>query len=116
MSGWHFADLLPGLYLGVLGALLVAALGRWFDPVPRRVALVFAGLVVLLLSPALCGGKVLLPVQILLHHPPFDHLPPPGYTGNRLHLDLVAQITPALALVRRSLAAGTWPLWNSWSG
>src|SRR4029079_941900 len=107
MSGWHFADLLPGLYLGALGTLLVAALGRWFDPVPRRGVLVFAGLVVLLLFPALLGGKVLLPVQILLHHPPFDHLPPPGYTGNRLQLALVAQLPTALALARRSLAAGT---------
>lgn len=116
MSGWHLADLVPGLYLAALALLLAAALRRWFDPVPRRVFGLFALFVLLLLAPVLFGGKVLLPVQILLHDPPFAHLPGPGYVGNRLHLDLVSQIAPALALVRRAFAAGCWPLWNAYAG
>jgi hypothetical protein len=105
-------NLLPGLYLAFLAVLLGWALRRFWDPVPLRVWAVFGLVLILLLSPALFGGKVLLPLDIL------PGIAPPGseIRGNPLQLDLVTQIVPAMAQVRREVGAGEWPLWNPLAG
>ncbi|MEA2691567.1 MAG: hypothetical protein QOJ16_954 [Acidobacteriota bacterium] len=117
MNGWHLNDLVPGLYVALLALLLGRGLRRWFDPVPRRVFAAFGVVLLLLLGPVLVGGKVLLPVEILTRTPPWQVLRPARPAlANRLQLDLVSQITPALALTRREVRAGEWPLWNHLSG
>lgn len=111
--------LLPGLWVALLAVLLWAALARWLDPVPGRVRLVHAGVLLLLFGPVLFAGRVLLPLGYLTKVPPFQQLwtekdaPPPG---NLLQSDLVLQITPWQIRVREALAAGEWPLWNHLSG
>jgi hypothetical protein len=107
--------LLPGLYLALLAFLLDRALRRWWDPVPARVWGVFAVLLLILFGPALFLGKVLLPVDIL----PGVVMPEKARAiprGNPLQLDLVTQIVPLQAAVRRQVRAGEWPLWNDLAG
>lgn len=104
--------LLPGLYLAFLATVLGWALRRFWDPVPLRVGAAFGVVLLLLLGPALFGGRVLLPLDILPGIAP----PGPEVRGNPLQLDLVTQIVPAMAQVRREVAAGEWPLWNPLSG
>jgi hypothetical protein len=117
MNGWHLTDLAPGLYVLLLALLLGRVLARWFDPVPRRVCAAFGLVLLLLLGPVLLGGRILLPVEILTRTPPWRVLRPARPAlANRLQLDLVSQITPALALVRRAVKAGEWPLWNHLAG
>jgi hypothetical protein len=117
MNGWHLSDLIPGLYTALLALLLGRALRRWFDPLPGRVAAVFGIVLLALLGPVLVGGKILLPVEILTRTPPWRTLRPARPAlANRLQLDLVSQITPALALTRREVKAGEWPLWNPLAG
>ncbi|HSS50968.1 MAG TPA: hypothetical protein VLX28_18660, partial [Thermoanaerobaculia bacterium] len=103
---------LPGLYLALLGFVLAIVLWRWWDPVPIRIWAVFGVVVVILFGPSLFLGKVLLPADILpwVRTPEEMRAPP---EGNRLQLDLVTQIVPLQAEVRRALAAGTWPAWNA---
>jgi hypothetical protein len=117
MASWSPSDLVPGLYLAGLGWILARALRRWFDPVPGRVWAAFAAALLVLLGPVLVGGKVLLPLEILTRQAPFqvlrENLP---HLANRLQLDLITQIAPALALVRREMRGGTWPLWNHLAG
>ncbi|HYU34923.1 MAG TPA: hypothetical protein VEW48_22460 [Thermoanaerobaculia bacterium] len=111
--------LLPGLWVTLLAVLLWAALGRWLDPVPRRVRLVHAAVLLVLFGPVLFAGRVLLPLGYLLKIPPLQTLwseeqglPP----GNLLQSDLVLQITPWQIRVREALHAGEWPLWNHLAG
>jgi hypothetical protein len=107
--------MLPGLYLALLAFLLDRALRRWWDPVPARIWGVFAVLLLILFGPALFAGKVLLPVDIL----PGVALPEDARKapeGNPLQLDLVTQIVPLQAQVRRQIRAGEWPLWNDLVG
>jgi len=66
MSGWTVADLLPGLYVILLGAGLAAILRRWFDPVPWRILAVFGLLLLVLFGTVLFGGGVLLPLGNML--------------------------------------------------
>jgi hypothetical protein len=108
---------LPGLYLLLLGFLLDRALRRWWDPVPWRVWAT-AGLVLLaLFAPALFGGRVLLSGDIV---PGLvvdgEGRPVSAVLGNPLHLDVVTQIVPLEAQVRRALQAGAWPQWNPLAG
>lgn len=111
--------LLPGLWVALLAALLWAALARWLDPVPRRIRLIHAAVLLVLFGPVLFAGRVLLPLGYLTKVPPFQQLwaeggaPPPG---NLLQSDLVLQITPWQIRVREALAAGEWPLWNHLAG
>lgn len=107
--------LLPGLYLAFLAFLLDRALQRWWDPVPARIWGVFAVLLLILFGPALFLGKVLLPADILpgVAMPENARVTP---QGNPLQLDLVTQIVPLQAAVRRQIRAGEWPLWNDLAG
>ena len=105
------AALLPGLYLALIAFLLALALRRWWDPVPLRVWTVFAAVVVILFGPALFLGRVLLPVDILAWLRPPEEMRAPA-EGNPLQLDLVTQVVPLQAEVRRALGDGTWPAWN----
>lgn len=111
--------LLPGLWVALLAALLWMALDRWLDPVPWRVRLIHAAVLLILFGPVLFGGRVLLPLGYLTKVPPFQQLwtaadaPPPG---NLLQSDLVLQITPWQIRVREAFGAGEWPLWNHLSG
>ena len=107
--------LLPGLYLAGLAFLLDRALRRWWEPVPGRVWAVFALLLVILFGPALFLGRVLFPADILpgVALPENARKPP---AGNVLQSDLITQIAPLQAQVRRSLEAGEWPLWNDLAG
>jgi membrane protein YfhO len=107
--------LLPGLYLAFLAFLLALALRRWWDPVPLRIWGVFALVLLILFGPALFLGKVLLPVDILPGVvAPEERGKPPE--GNPLQLDLVTQVVPWQAQVRRAVRAGEWPLWNDLAG
>jgi hypothetical protein len=106
-------DLLPGLWAGLLGALLAAALRRWLDPVPWRVLAVFAAVLLILFGPVLFGGKLLLPLDGLRGATPFQRLAPTRPHGNFLQGDLIQLVTPSLAVVRAAWAEGRWPLWNA---
>jgi hypothetical protein len=115
VSGWSLSDLLPGLYFLALAAGLAAGLHRWFDPLPPRLAAVFALLVSILFASSLFGGWVLLPLGNLKGAVPFRDLPSLP-RGNWLQGDLIHQITPWLLEVRRAVFDGRWPLWNARSG
>jgi len=107
--------LLPGLYLAFLAFLLDRALRRWWEPVPGRVWTAFGVVLVILFGPALFLGRVLLPTDILPGvAQPQDVGEEPR--GNVLQLDLVTQIVPLQAQVRRAVRAGEWPLWNDLAG
>jgi len=113
------SGILPGLWLALLTAGLAAALRRWWDPVPGRVLALFAAVLLALFAPALFGGRVLLPLDILTRHPPFQGLAMPaarGNPGNPLQRDLVTQIVPWQLEVRAAFARGEWPLWNDHAG
>ncbi|HEX4961070.1 MAG TPA: YfhO family protein [Thermoanaerobaculia bacterium] len=103
---------LPGLYLALLAFLLARALRRWWDPVPLRIWAALAAVLVILFGPALFLGKVLFPADILpwVRTPEEMRAPP---EGNPLQLDLITQIVPLQAEVRRALADGRWPAWNA---
>ena len=107
--------LLPGLYLILLAFLLDRVLRRWWDPVPARVWAVFGVVLAILFGPALFLGKVLLPADILpgVAQPEEARKEP---QGNLLQLDLVTQIVPLEAQVRREVRTGRWPLWNDLAG
>ncbi len=116
MSGWTVLDLLPGLYVLLLGAGLAVLLRRWYDPVPWPVLAVFGVLLIVLFGRVLFGGGVLLPLGNLVGFYPFRHLPPPDPPTVVLQGDLVHQITPWIVEVRRAFWAGHWPLWNAHGG
>lgn len=109
-------DLLPGLYAGALAILLWSALRRWYDPLPGRIAAVFTLVLLVLLGPVLFGGKILLPLDNLRGHAPFQRLPPTEPHGNVLQGDLIQLVTPSLAVARTALDEGRWPLWNPLAG
>jgi hypothetical protein len=116
MSGWSVSDLLPGLYVILLGAVLAAVLRRWFDPVPWRILAVFGLLLAVLFGTVLFAGGVLLPLGNLVGYYPFRGLPPPESPTVVLQGDLIHQITPWSQEVRRALWNGHWPLWNAGGG
>jgi hypothetical protein len=119
VSGWsavHAGAPLPALYVLLLALAGAAALRRWFDPLPARVLLLFLLYVAVLLAPVLAGDAVLLPVDVLRIHAPYLQMAPSTPPAIFLQRDLVHQIAPWELLVKRALAGGSWPLWNSWEG
>jgi hypothetical protein len=116
MEGWTAADLLPGLWVLLLGAGLSVALKRWYDPVPPRVLAVFGLVLAALFWKVLFGGGILLPLDNLRVYLPFTHLAPADPPSLGLQGDLVNQIAPWGLEVRRALWEGRWPLWNRWAG
>ena len=108
--------LLPAALVLACGAALLVVLRRWYDAVPWRVAAVFALLLAILLWPVLVGGKVLLPLGNLVGFAPWRGLPPPEPPTHSIQGDLVHQIAPWQAEVRRALDDGRWPLWNEHAG
>jgi hypothetical protein len=109
-------DLLPGLWLGLLVLLLRAAIRRWYDPVPDRVLVAFGAALIFLFGPVLFGGQLLLPLDNLRGHAPFQELPPTEPHGNLLQGDLIELTAPSLAAVRAALELRRWPLWNPYMG
>src|SRR6185295_4567652 len=116
MSGWTAADLLPGLYVILLGTGLAALLRRWYDPLPWRILAVFGLLLVLLFGTVLFGGAVLLPLGSLPYFHPYRQLPHAELPSIAIHGDLIHQIAPWSLEVRRALWDGRWPLWNAGAG
>ncbi len=116
VADWSPVDLLPGLWVGLLGALLASALRRGFDPVPRRILAVFALTLGVLLGPALFGGGLLLPFDGLRGAVPFQRLLPTDPPANLVQGDLLQLVTPSLGAVRTAGADGRWPLWNRRAG
>src|SRR5687767_7410349 len=116
MLPWTPVDLLPGLYAGALTILLWSGVRRWYDPVPVRVLAVFALVLLILFGPALFGGELLLPLDNLRGHPPFQNIPASEPHGNLLQGDLIQLVAPSLVAVRTELGKGKWPLWNKWVG
>jgi hypothetical protein len=112
---WSPLDLLPGLYVLLLAAALAAALRRWLDPVPWRVLAAFLLLIAILFGPALFAGWTLLPLANVRAAPPYRGEPRVPF-GNWMQGDLIFQIAPWNLEVRRSVAAGHWPLWNEGAG
>ncbi|HKH48090.1 MAG TPA: hypothetical protein VKM72_25810 [Thermoanaerobaculia bacterium] len=112
MAAWSPMDLLPGLWAGFLALVLRAALRRWYDPVPDRVLLAFGAALVLLFGPVLFGGQLLLPLDNLRGHAPFQELPPTDPHGNIVQGDLIQLTGPSQVAVRAALDLRRWPLWN----
>lgn len=108
--------ILPGLYVALLALALGWALRRWYDPVPPRILALFALLPFLLFGRALFGGEVLLPVGAVQGFFPYRELPPSDRPFYGLQGDLIRQIAPWQAEVRRAVADGRWPLWNDNAG
>jgi hypothetical protein len=119
MTGWsavHSLTPLPALYVILAAGSLALALRRWYDPVPPRILLLFLGYVASLLAPVLAGDGVLLPLDNLRIHPPYESLTPSNPPGVALQRDLVHQIAPWALEVKRALRDGRWPLWSSHQG
>lgn len=112
VPSWSLLNLLPALYLLLLGCLLGLLLKFLGEPLPRPVAAAMGAVVLLLLGPVLVGGEILLPLDNLRGSPPFQLLEPTEPHGNSLQGDLVQLILPLQLEVRRDLAEGRWPLWN----
>lgn len=113
MSGWSPVDLIPGLWLGVLAVLLLAALRRLYDPVPGRIAAVFGLALLILFGASLFGGKVLLPLDNLRGSRLFADLEPAEPHGNFEQGDLIELIGPSVTAAREAWSDGRWPLWNA---
>jgi hypothetical protein len=116
LSGSALGHLLPGLYFLLLGAGLAAALGRWYDALPRWATALFLALPLALFWQALAGDRILLPLGVLQSYVPFRGLPPDPGREVFLQRDLVHQIAPWTLEVKRALLAGRWPLWNRLAG
>lgn len=113
MSGWSPVDLIPGLWLGALAVVLLAALKRLYDPVPGRIAAVFGLALLVLFGSSLFGGKILLPLDNLRGSRLFADLPPAEPHGNFVQGDLIELIGPSGVAAREAWRDGRWPLWNA---
>ncbi|MFL6232973.1 MAG: hypothetical protein ACJ76N_07555 [Thermoanaerobaculia bacterium] len=116
MTAWSLVDLLPALWVGMIGASLAWALRRWYDAVPLRILAVFALAVLILFGTVLGGGGLLLPLDGLRGTVPFLRLAPTHPHGNLLQGDLIQLVTPSLERVRDAFEKGRWPLWNRFTG
>ncbi len=112
MPSAAFADLLPGLYVAAIAALLLAALRRFWDAVPGWVVAVFALALLGLFGSVLFRGEILLPLDNLRGEAPFRDLEPTVPHGNLIQGDLIQLVAPSGAEVRRAFAEGRLPFWN----
>ena len=83
-----------------------------------EVTLLLLALLVVFFWPAVVGGRVLLPTDLIFDVDPlWRPLAPEGYTqpSNQLLSDQVYQFLPWKAFALRSLAQGHLPLWNPYS-
>jgi hypothetical protein len=111
-AAWLAAALAPGALVALAAVLLRLALGRWYDPLPRRVLAAFGLGLVLCFGEALLGGRLLLPLDGLRGEPPFEALPATEPHGNLIQGDLLYLVHPLGLEVRRAVVAGAWPLWS----
>jgi hypothetical protein len=100
---------------GAAAALLIGLAHRFVLPVRRRIAILLAAAPLLFTGRAIVTGGVYAPVDILYNARPFgaqraelrvapDRTPAIG--------DVVYQMIPWQAAVRRAVAERRWPLWN----
>jgi hypothetical protein len=73
---------------------------------------VFAVVLLVLFGPVLFGGRVLLPLDDLREHVPFQELAPTRSQSHPLQKDLLRLVVPAQAAARAAWDDGRWPLWN----
>ncbi|MDQ2810037.1 MAG: YfhO family protein [Chloroflexota bacterium] len=87
-------------------------------PLTRRelgwAMLLCALMVSLFLGPALVGGRILSPSDLLYDYPPWHSQAPLGWSGasNPVLSDDVLAFEPWLAWAAQQLHAGEWPLWQ----
>jgi hypothetical protein len=96
------SGLAPGLYVAFTLAVVIWVLARWYDPIPRSAIMVFGGVILLLFGQALFTKDVLFPTDNLRTNTPFADLPAADPPGNRLQNDLLIQMNPTMAQVRRA--------------
>ncbi|HXU33739.1 MAG TPA: hypothetical protein VN851_24475 [Thermoanaerobaculia bacterium] len=106
------ADLLPGLYVAFLAALLLGALRRGWDAVPPWVIAAFGLVLLALFGRVLFRGEILLPLDNLRGQAPFRQLAPTEPHGNLIQGDLIQLVAPSNAEVRRAFREGRLPFWN----
>jgi len=116
VTDWTPVDLLPGLWLGLLGTFLATGLRRWFEPVPGKVLAVFVVVLLVLFGPVLFGGKILLPLDGLREHVPLQELARTRSHSHPLQKELIRTVLSAHAAARTSWDHGRWPLWNRLAG
>ncbi|HEX6199125.1 MAG TPA: YfhO family protein, partial [Thermoanaerobaculia bacterium] len=116
MSGWTPADLLPAVWLLLLAVALDRAARRWAAPIPAAAWAVAGAIVLALFAPSLLLGRVQASLGLLTAFPPLHQLRDVAGPANPLHGDVLFQLIPLQAVVRRFLEAGEWPLWNAWTG
>lgn len=116
MPAWSPADLAPGLWLAILAGGLTAVIHRAYDRVGPVAMAAFTAIILIAFGPVLFAGKLLLPLDNLRGHVPFQEITPTEPHGNLLQGDLIQLVAPAGAEVRRALAAGRWPLWTARMG
>jgi hypothetical protein len=120
MNGWSAVatyPVLPALYVALLAGGLLAGLRIGYgERVPWRVVVLVAALLAALFAPVLVGDAILLPLDTLRYHIPFEDLRPSDPPAIALQRDLVHQIAPWELEVKRVLRQGGWPLWNEHQG
>lgn len=100
---------------GAAAALALFLAHRFVAPISRRLALVLALLPLLFTGPALLTGRVYAPIDILYDSLPFNaHRESLGIPPDRSPTlgDVVYQVLPWRAAVRRAYAERRLPLWD----
>jgi hypothetical protein len=111
------------LYVGALYALTVWLLRRAGLDLPRRVAALFFGLVLVFVGRPMVQDRVLVAADVVKLTPPWSEMRPAGtpritkYEVSNLNLqDATMQIVPWAFQVRESWRALEVPLWNAANG
>ena len=116
MNGWTPLDMAPGVLVALTALAADWLLRRFYDPIPARVWLVFAVVVLVMFAPVLFGNFTLMPLDLLPEFAPWQPYAEIEESGNRIQIDLIEELVPWQAQVRRSLKQGELPLWNPSSG
>jgi len=106
------SGLAPGLFVALTVVVVTWVLARWYDPIPRSVIAVFGSVILVLFGQALFTSDVLIPTDNLRTNSPFAELPATDPPGNPLQNDLLIQMNPTMAQVRRAVGSGELPLWD----